>query len=55
MKQILFAFIFGVWEYWLGKTKIIVANSTLELFEWLGKRLIERVKLSWKKKSESAQ
>jgi hypothetical protein len=29
---------FGLWEYWLGKTKKVAANSTIELFSWLIKK-----------------
>jgi hypothetical protein len=33
---------YSVWEYWLGKTKKIAPNSTVELVEWFGLRLVER-------------
>ena len=31
-----------MWEYWLGKTKKVAANSTIELFFWLAKRLFRK-------------
>lgn len=48
-------FAFLVWEYWLGKTKKLVANSTMELAVWftlwLGKQLLTKGKLLWIKMS----
>jgi hypothetical protein len=37
-------FIFSLWEYWLGKTKRFVANSTWEAIFWVLKRLYRQWK-----------
>lgn len=36
--------IYSLWEYWLGKTKKIAANSTVELIVWLFKRCLRKGK-----------
>lgn len=34
--------VYSLWEFWLGKTEKFAANSTVELFVWLLKRLFIR-------------
>jgi hypothetical protein len=44
MKIYIVGFIYSLCEYWIGKSKIIVANSFWELFLDLGKWLIRKIK-----------
>ncbi len=47
MKEWFFVFGYSMWEFWLGRTKLIVANSTWELILWGLSKIKEKVKEKW--------
>lgn len=54
IKQLFGLIIFGVWEYWLGKTKKLTSASTLELLFRIAARVLTKGKSMSEVKSDEA-